>query len=148
MTWGRSGRLALAPAVVTLVICVASCGSGASSASSGVSSTVKAYFAALAAGDGHAACAQLTSGASAQIVRLAHQAGPQLAGTSCAEVMAKVSKLLNPEQRRELRSVRVVDLHIHGATAHAAAKAGGRTSRTYQLSKRGQRWLLSGGFLP
>lgn len=144
MSWGRQGRVALAPAAVTLVVCVAACGS---SASSSVSSTVKSYFAALAAGDGHAACAQLTSGATAEVARLAHQA-PQFGGTSCADVIAKVSTLLNRAQRRELRSVRVIDVHIQGGTATAAAEAGGRTSRTYQLSKRGQRWLLSGGFLP
>ena len=147
MSWGRSGRLAIAPAAIALVVCVTACGSTAG-ASGSVSSTVKRYFAALAAGDGHVACAQLTSEAGAEIVRLAHQAAPQLGVSSCAEAIAKVSKLLNPAQRRELRSVRVVDVHIHGATANAAAKAGGKTSRTYELSKRGQRWLLSGGFIP
>lgn len=136
--------MALAPAAVALVVCVAACGS---SASSSVSSTVKGYFDALAAGDGHAACAQLTSRSAAEVARLAHHA-PQFGGTSCADVIAKVSKLLNPTQRHELRSARVIDVRIHGATATAAAKAGGRTSRTYQLSNRGQRWLLSGGFLP
>jgi ketosteroid isomerase-like protein len=147
MSRGRSGRLARASAALALVVCVTACGSGAG-ASASVSSTVKRYFAALADGDGHAACAQLTSGASAEIVRLAHQAAPQLGVSSCAEAIAKVSKLLNPTQRRELRSVSVVDVHIQGATAHARARAGRRTSRTYALSKRGQRWLLSGGFIP
>lgn len=123
---------------------MAACGS---SASSGVSSTVKNYFTALAAANGHEACAQLTSRDAAEVARLAHQA-PQFGGNSCADVIAKVSKLLNPDQRRELRTARVIDVRIHGATATAAAKAGGRTSRTYELAKRGDRWLLSGGFLP
>ena len=131
MSSGRSGRVVLAPAAIALVVCVAACGS---SGSSGISSTVKAYFGALAVGDGHAACAQLTSQAAAEVARLAHRA-PQFGGTNCADVIAKVSKLLSHAERRELRSVRVVDVHIHGATATAAAKAGGRTSRTYDLSK-------------
>lgn len=100
MSWGRSGRVALAPAAVALVVCVAACGS---SAGSSVSSTVKGYFAALAAGDGHAACAKLTSRAAAEVARLAHEA-PQFGGTSCADVIAKVSKLLHPAQRRKLLS--------------------------------------------
>jgi hypothetical protein len=145
MTRGRLGRVALGPAAVALVVCLAACGS---SASGGVSSTIKRYFAALAAGDGHAACAQLTSGATAEVVSLVHRDAPQFHATTCVEAMATVSRLLNPAQRRELRSVTVIDVRIQGNTASAAAKAGGKTSRTYALSKRGQHWLLSGGFVP
>jgi hypothetical protein len=110
-------RLRLAPVLCAAVaVAVGGCGgsSGGSSDSAKVKQTIENAFTALANGNGSGFCSLATSGGQATLAKA-------LPGSSCAKVVALVSKHLSAQQKTGLRHAQVGKVTISGA--HATVKS-------------------------
>ena len=95
----------------------------------GVRATMRAYAAALLAGNGKAGCALLTTAAQKELAKANH-------ASSCEKVIELSGQLLKstPKQAAKLRSyASTVKITLHGSTATVPKfDSGGRTTLTYR----------------
>ena len=87
-----------------------------------ITDTVRAYFNALAAGDGKRVCEQMSSTAQVEAV----EGGQDFGAKTCEEAVAGASGAVDAENKRELLNTDVTDIAINGDSASASAVGGRR----------------------
>lgn len=108
-----------------------------------VRATVETYLSALADGNGHKACKQLTGEGKRELVDFALSQLPELGTIDCVKIVEQIHGILGADEADVLRNAKVTDVSIQGDAASATIK-GATTSPS--LKKSGGRWLINSGF--
>ena len=103
--------------------------------------TIKLYLTSLAAGDGVAACDQLTTAGKRDLTEMVHRQVPEYGRMSCPQAIARLAETLDPEEVSLLQ-----DAEPTAVTdgSQGTGDAGG--TAVVDLERVGGRWLISGGF--
>jgi hypothetical protein len=128
----------LAVLTVVALALFAPAATAATSAKRAVVHVVKAYQQALLDGNGKRACAELTSGGRAKLVRAVPNPSH-----SCAKSADELASMITPDTRRSIEQAQqhltTKDVHVNGKRASAKLLSG----RKLLLAKAGGKWLIS-----
>lgn len=103
-----------------------------------VKATVDSYVRAFAAGDGKAACDQLTEAAHNAVVGMSGRVG----ATDCPSAMTKTREIGGSQVRAIAKKIRVGKVDVTGSTARVTLRAAGQDS-VAELERVGKDWKIS-----
>jgi hypothetical protein len=106
-----------------------------------VTSAVKRYYAAVAAGDGAAACALLSSGLSKSIVQ-GFGRSPALRGKGCAGILALLFKRQPGKAAESLAAIEVTRVRLKGDRGFALLRSKTMPSGEITVDREGGAWKI------
>ena len=127
----------VAATVLGLALALAGC--GPTGEVQAVEDVMDRHVEGIAAGDGRAACADLTAAARRGVVESVHERIPELGVKTCEEALGGIAGELDATQRNRIREARI-DVEVNGDRAVADSEA--TVGKTY-LRKQGDRWVIT-----
>ena len=129
--------------VLAIGLLLAGCGGGGS-ADGEITKAVRGWTAALADGNGRAACARMTTAAHVELASFAKASTGITPTTACAANATRFTRKLSSNAQRQMRDADVAEIRVDGAAATVHMEDGGPNELV--LRREGGEWRVDQAF--